>query len=215
MTTDKLEFSDNWFPGSLWNQNMDKIKPPKRCLEIGTYEGMSSCYLIEKWGNKHDIELHCVDTWEGGKEHKEDKERSYNWSEVKERCLRNLEISKKKVKQQIDIHIHHGNSREVLPKLLAEGKREYFDFIYIDGSHEAPDVLFDAVLSYELLAPYGTLVFDDYIWGFGSDDSAFVPKTAIDSFVNVNCHNLLVMPTDNRQFWVQKFSIDNYLELKQ
>ena len=36
--------------------------------------------------------------------------------------------------------------------------------IYLDGSHEAPNVLFDGMLSWGLLKPGGVLIFDDYLW---------------------------------------------------
>ena len=38
-----------------------------------------------------------------------------------------------------------------------------YDIIYIDGSHEARDVLEDAVLAYRLLKIGGLLIFDDCV----------------------------------------------------
>jgi hypothetical protein len=35
-------------------------------VEIGSYEGASACYLIEKPATSKEIELHYADTWEGG-----------------------------------------------------------------------------------------------------------------------------------------------------
>ena len=37
-------------------------------------------------------------------------------------------------------------------------------FIYVDGSHEAPDVLFDAILAHKLVKNNGIIAFDDYLW---------------------------------------------------
>jgi hypothetical protein len=34
-------------------------------VEIGSYEGASACYLIEKLATSKEIELHYADTWEG------------------------------------------------------------------------------------------------------------------------------------------------------
>ena len=39
------------------------------------------------------------------------------------------------------------------------------DFIYVDGSHQAHDVLCDAILSFKLLRVGGIVCFDDYLWG--------------------------------------------------
>lgn len=71
------------------------------------------------------------------------------------------------------------------------------DFIYVDGSHFAPDVLQDLVLGFELLNPGGVMLCDDAVsWRYGEhiQDS---PKIAIDSFIACNWKRLKVleMPT--------------------
>ena len=47
--------------------------------------------------------------------------------------------------------------------LLAEGRQGSFDFIYVDASHRAPDVLLDAVLAFQLLRIGGLIIFDDEV----------------------------------------------------
>ncbi len=42
---------------------------PRRVLEVGSYEGASACYLIDRLAVRHELELHCVDHWRGGIEH--------------------------------------------------------------------------------------------------------------------------------------------------
>ena len=45
-----MEFTNDWF-GATGRYIWDKILPqlgPKRILEIGSYEGRSACFLIEK-----------------------------------------------------------------------------------------------------------------------------------------------------------------------
>ena len=59
-----------------------------------------------------------------------------------------------------------------------------FDFIYIDGSHIAKDVLTDACMAWPLLKPKGLMVFDDYMWG-SPRDILHRPKLAIDAFTNL------------------------------
>ncbi len=39
-----------------------------------------------------------------------------------------------------------------------------YDFVYVDGSHRASDVLTDAVLAWPLLKAGGLLIFDDDGW---------------------------------------------------
>lgn len=79
---------------------------------------------------------------------------------------------------------HKGQSKDVLLDMLRkvkDGTMSQYDFIYIDGSHLAKDVLVDAVLSWELLNIDGILIFDDYQWRDGNYCS---PKPAIDGFLS-------------------------------
>jgi len=48
--------------------------------------------------------------------------------------------------------------------MLRDLPHDHFDYISIDGSHEAADVLSDAVLSWPLLKTGGLICFDDYEW---------------------------------------------------
>ncbi len=58
-----------------------------------------------------------------------------------------------------------------------------FDFIYIDGSHLAKDVLIDSFLSETFLNNQGILAFDDYLYGQDYPVSQR-PKESIDFFIN-------------------------------
>jgi hypothetical protein len=66
------EFTNNWFEGNkdYWNRLLAQVKPT-RVLEIGSYEGQSTCYLMEKLAEyvEKDPEIHCIDNWMGGLEH--------------------------------------------------------------------------------------------------------------------------------------------------
>ena len=97
-------------------------------------------------------------------------------------------------------------------KLITKGDKFYFsdfDFIYIDGSHQAPDVLYDALLSFRLLRVGGIMVFDDYLWaeniGF-EHDPIRCPKPAIDAFTNIYCRKVLTLTQPLYQLYVQKIS---------
>lgn len=58
------------------------------------------------------------------------------------------------------------------------------DYIYVDGSHLAIDVLSDAVLSWSVLKDGGILIFDDYGWGAHTTDEKQKPKLGIDAFLS-------------------------------
>ena len=73
MSSTTYDFTNNWFEDSakgVWDSLIPQINPT-RILEIGSYEGASTCFLIEKLAASKEIEIHCVDTWEGGVEHAE------------------------------------------------------------------------------------------------------------------------------------------------
>jgi predicted O-methyltransferase YrrM len=84
-----------------------------------------------------------------------------------------------------------GYSADVLTKLIAESHGGSFDFINVDGSHDAADVLLDLASSYLLCASGGLIVCDDYLQNF-SDDPCNTPKLAIDPFVNCNAKKLRI-----------------------
>ena len=57
-----------------------------------------------------------------------------------------------------------------------------YDLVYIDGSHDAADVLTDAVLAWSLLKPGGILGFDDYGWHVFPEPEKR-PGPAVDAFL--------------------------------
>lgn len=204
------EFSVDWFAGAraVWDHLLPQLQP-KKILEIGSFEGRSACYLIEHFARNTNIELHCVDTWGGGIEHQSDGCAVVNMSEIEPRFYRNIGIAIDSVAGEVDIHVHKTTSDLALARLLSEGKLDYFDFIYIDGSHQAPDVLIDALLSFKLLRVGGLLAFDDYLWNeplpYGVDPVRS-PKIAIDSFTNIYCRKINIIPAHLGQLYVQKIT---------
>jgi predicted O-methyltransferase YrrM len=201
-----LELTNNWFDQTarpVWAHLIPQLAPT-RILEIGSYEGASVCYLIDTLARSYPIEIHCVDTWGGGLEHSD-----VDMSGVESRFRRNLERSMSAFPGRVALHVHKGFSDAGLAKLLAEGKAGYFDFIYVDGSHQAPDVLCDAVLAFQLLKVKGVIGFDDYLWAeempYGKDPLR-CPKPGIDAFVNVYFRKLQLLPASAFQVYAQKTS---------
>lgn len=84
-----------------------------------------------------------------------------------------------------NVKFTQGYSYDVLRTMTHNGETKKFaDYIYIDGSHLAIDVMQDAVLAWYLLKDNGILIFDDYGWGAHTTDERQKPKLAIDSFLN-------------------------------
>lgn len=201
------KFTVDWFTCNkpAWTDIINKLKP-RRILEIGSYEGRSTCFLIDTLSQMYDSEIHCVDSWEGGVEHQ-----GSNMSAVEERFMHNVRKSLDAAKYKTAVSVHKGLSGDKLTELLANGMKGKFDFIYIDGSHEAPDVLLDAVLSFQLLAKGGIIAFDDYLWVITDNvkdkDVLNHPKVAIDNFINVYTRKLNVVSwLPLYQLYVQKMA---------
>lgn len=202
------EFTNDWFERTaknVWDQLIPQINPTK-ILEIGSYEGASTCYLIEKIGSLKNIEVHCIDTWEGGIDNKA---AGANMFAVEQRFHKNTDYAVGKVSNHVEIIIHKNNSDLALSRLVANGQSGYFDFVYVDGSHQAPDVLCDAVLGFRLLRKNGIIVFDDYLWQeslpYGVDPVRS-PKISIDAFTNAYCRKLKILSAPLYQLYIQKIS---------
>ena len=205
----EYQYTNRWFldtAKNAWDHLIPQINPTK-ILEIGSYEGASTCYLIDSLANQKRIEIHCVDSWEGGIENKAGGFAESDMSAVEKRFIHNTGLSKSRAANRVDLICHKGYSDKELANLLAEGKQGYFDFIYIDGSHQAPDVLCDAVLSFRLLKTNGVIAFDDYLWAealpYGVDPIR-CPKPAIDAFTNIYCRKIRILPAPLLQLYVQK-----------
>lgn len=136
MSSPSYEFTNNWFDGPkrVWDTLIPQVNPTQ-ILEIGSYEGASACYLIEKLATSKEIELHCVDTWEGGIEHKDGGLFEANMTDVESRFHHNTRTAINNAKHPVQLILHKEASDVALSRLIAEGKKGYFDFIYVDGSH--------------------------------------------------------------------------------
>jgi len=203
------EFTNRWFSNAkpVWKDFFRNNKP-NRVLEVGSCEGASACFLVDEIASDRPLELHCIDPWAGGIEHQKGGPVVIDTDvATKGRFDRNMEIAKKYAIHRLDIHLHKGYSDAILAKLLAGGKAGYFDFIYVDGSHTAPDVLTDAVLAFKLLKKGGVICFDDYYWSepdLREIDPIRCPKISIDAFTNIFCRQLKVLVGGGTQVFCRK-----------
>ncbi|WP_405054006.1 class I SAM-dependent methyltransferase [Tabrizicola sp.] len=125
---------------------------------------------------------------------------------VEARFRRNADIALGSTGGAVGLHIYKGESGDVLT-VLAHAHRSSFDMVYVDGSHQAPDVLLDALLGFRLLRVGGLLVFDDYLWSeplaYGVDPVR-TPKLAIDAFTTIFCRKIRVLSAPLYQLMVRK-----------
>jgi predicted O-methyltransferase YrrM len=183
----EYQFTKDWFNWApeVWQQLIPYLPGDagsREFLEIGSFEGRSAVWIVENMMADGDI-LGCVDTWEGGEEHGEE-----DMGSVEERFDHNIAILRTKYPERfIDQYKH--KSTVALAEIMQGDHNPTFEFIYIDGSHIAKDVLTDACMAWPLLKPKGLMVFDDYMWG-DPRDILHRPKIAIDAFTNIFAEEL-------------------------
>jgi predicted O-methyltransferase YrrM len=189
-------FTTDWFDVHMHKFNIllnyFRSKENINFLEVGSFEGKSSCWFFENYIlNSNQSTLTCVDTWEGSMEHSDD-QKSKIWDTF---ISNTLEYPKEK------LIIKRGLSRDVLKALPSQN----YDFIYIDGSHTTRDVLEDAVLAFDLLKINGILTFDDYDWKW-YQDPLLNPGDGINSFIKCYAHQIQVIEATNQLTLIKKSS---------
>jgi hypothetical protein len=218
----EYQFTKDWFAWApeVWKQLIPLLPERKSFLEIGSFEGRSAVWIIENMMNPGDW-IDCVDTWEGGEEHNngemlgaearfdhniiaalncqsaQHRSREGSWGHTRF-------ASPGPDAESNRVYKYKSTATEFLGRKLAhwvDGKNLY-DFIYIDGSHIAKDVLTDACMAWPLLKQGGLLVFDDYMWG-ESRDILHRPRLAVDVFVNIFAEGLDIVHM-GYQFVVRK-----------
>ncbi len=166
------EFTQDWFSHNVHGLQMLLPSLPARrhFLEIGCFEGLSTCWFL-----KHALDdvgtIVSVDTFAGGEEHG-----PVDYSGVRARFESNVAEMKGPAQT---VEVIESSSLLALAGFVVAGRT--FDFIYVDGSHTAPDVMTDACLAFPLLRPGGVMVFDDYLWS-STKHVLHTPKPAVDMF---------------------------------
>lgn len=200
--TEGYVFSVNWHMkhAESWNKLFEVFRP-KKAIEIGSYEGMSAVFTLDAAVFLN--ELVCIDSWEGGEEHKE-----RDFGEIESRFDSNIALNKK----ASIVRKMKGDSQDSLLALINEGKKESYDLIYVDGNHTASGTLEDAVLSWKLLAEGGFMIFDDYLWrAFPINHSNMSPKVAIDAFTTIYSNNSIIIPDfPAHQVVIKKYNVHEW-----
>ena len=147
-----------------------------RFLQIGAFTGDASVWLLDNILNGPESTLVDVDTWEGSKELSHEQ---FDWCDVErvydERTARFTRAGR--------LFKYIGSSaaffvEDDLPHPYRGD--EGYDFIYIDGAHDAYMCLNDGISAYKVLKVGGLLAFDDYQWHSGKG-LLYDPQPAIDA----------------------------------
>lgn len=189
-------FQANWFELVIsdWERltkPMQAIPKPLQILEIGAFEGASTTWILDNLANHPHSTMTVIDTFSGGMEHNEKEVES-----LEKRFYNNVMQCTNATK----LKVVKAKSEEALVNLQASSAK--FDFIYIDGSHVAIDVLHDAVVSWHMLALGGTMVFDDWTWK-GFVEHFYNPRMAIMGFLQCVEPEVEIEETES-QVWVKR-----------
>lgn len=198
-----------WFDmiRSDWEELTVSLRKEKlRILEVGVFEGASTTWILDNLMNHPESSLTVIDSFAGGMEHREEQQvptpdgdgdgGRYKLESLESRFWSNVN----KCRHVAKMRMIKAFSDDALMALRQE--RAEFDFIYIDASHVAVDVLHDAVLCWRMLQVQGTMVFDDYTWK-GYNEECYNPRVAILSFLRCAAPELRARETQS-QMWVTK-----------
>ena len=166
------------------------------CLQIGAYKGDASVWLMQNVLLNPKSTLTDVDTWGGSDD---DFHHSLDWNEVE-------------AAYDAQTAAYVENSRIVKIKSTSDAffstkpVEMKYDFIYVDGDHDAVPVLKDGINAIESLKVGGILAFDDYTWG-GSLSVSKRPKAGIDAILQCYSDWIQVLEIGH-QVWIKKTSWD-------
>jgi predicted O-methyltransferase YrrM len=185
------QFTTDFFSHNLlhWQALLAPLagQPRLRFLEVGSWEGRSTCWLLDHILTDDSSNIVCVDTFEGSPEHHATEMAAFVAS-VEERFNHNT----RQALRQGRVIKQKGTSQTVLRHLPLG----HFDVAYIDASHTGCDVLEDAMLTWRLVKPGGLIVFNDYGWTFPDGLDEIPPKPAIDAVLSLFAHKLTVLHQD-------------------
>ncbi|QRV90439.1 glycosyltransferase family 8 protein [Ceratobasidium sp. AG-Ba] len=199
----EFEFTEtqDWFSGNIsyWRSLFAQISSPSpRALEIGSWEGRSAVFTLLELCKERGS-LVCIDHFD-----------SFQTEAGRERFRKlthNLQATRRphRIIPQFSV--------PGLIQLIQEAVNDAhpgFDWLYIDGSHEASDTFLDGELAWRLARKNAIIVFDDYRWGNYPSDSPHHPKRGVDSFMNVHRgeYEVISGTKDNEYQMVLRKTID-------
>ena len=165
---------------SSFSRILQEVIVPKVTIELGVFEGETTFNIANLLVSRNPKYKHyAIDPFTASENLKQDVV-----DKAKKQFISNmLEFPQ--------VELIEKSSFDGLLELHQRGIKA--DFIYVDGSHFAKDVLSDAVFGFELLNLGGVMLFDDAVsWRYGEhiQDS---PKIAVDSFIQCNWNRLQVL----------------------
>ena len=170
-----------------WDLILNKYFKEFSYLEIGSWEGSSALYILNNYKTK---KVYCVDVWDKDKKYEELYKKNFN------NFLHNMEEFKDRYS------FFKERSDDFFKK-----NEEYFDLIYIDGTHESFQVDKDINNAWKFLNLNGIIICDDFFYGnLYSGLNEDVPANSINKFIKKQQNKLKVLCVNNSQVFLRKIS---------
>ncbi|NJO70979.1 MAG: class I SAM-dependent methyltransferase [Oscillatoriales cyanobacterium RM1_1_9] len=180
--TRHYQFTRDWFSPNMpiWQEHLANLanRANIQVLEIGSFQGMSTCWLLDHILTHPTARITCIDPY------------------FKPEFTPNL--VRTGVPDKVMPLI--GYSQDILGTL----DPETYDLIYIDGCHLASVALQDALLSWPLAKVEGLIIFDDYNV-LEQDNPEQTAKFGIDQFLQLVETEIKILSQDY-QLIIQKQS---------
>ena len=149
-------------------------------LEIGCFEGLSAFHVLSEFKF---VNAYFLDLWDMPNKNSITLTNDFNAVEkVFDKNLSDFKFTKIK-----------GDSVTSMRRLFR--KEVYFDFIYLDGSHNGEDILSDAIEAFKILQNRGIIYFDDFLQH--DKDRIIQSYIGIEKFLDLCSNNLEIMYFQN------------------
>ena len=188
----------NWFETTGAHKNFNEFLTPfagkenVRVLQLGSFTGDASIWLLDNILTGDGSHLDDVDLLVSPPELSH---LNIDFSEVESIYL-------SRIKKYKNVSFHKKTTVEV----LKDAPYNHYDFIYVDASHDAVDVLIDAELSWFSLKVGGIIAFDDYEWGINRHSNLRTPKRGVETFHSRRRNKLTLINNPTTQIWLKKES---------
>ncbi len=168
------QFTNDWASNhfAVWRRVLAPLRDaPLRILEIGSWEGRSAVFFLNFFKNATIV---CIDTFQGSSQEDYFQRIGDELAGTQARFDRNLAPFQGRVEKLAS------DSSAALRRLAAQDRQ--FDLAYIDGDHRRDRVMADSIAVWQLLAPRGIVIWDDYTWRVDLPPEER-PQPAIDAFL--------------------------------
>ena len=208
------DFTQNWFSYQrpVHEKILSKLVGPLRILEIGAYEGNATTWFLDNHMDHAESSITCIDPFDTS-------DSTTPVTSVTESRFRD-NVSKTGKDHKV-LHLKN-TSTEALTAMVVASVPGFtgtisklpnsFNYIIIDGSHLAKDVLTDAMLAFEILEAGGIMFFDDYL---GGDEivrkTLASPHLAINAFLSIYKDRITVL---HKEYHVVVFKAIIFLLIK-